>query len=51
MLSSKRAQLLGKGVQRMGIGHNTLQGGATEATDRAAKKAKRQRLSGTFRPE
>ena len=36
-LTSKRAQTLGKGVQRMGIGHGTLQGGATEATDRAQK--------------
>ena len=36
-LSSKRAQTLGKGVQRMGLGHDTLQGGATEATDRAQK--------------
>jgi predicted CoA-binding protein len=36
-LSSKRAQGLGKGVQRMALGHETLQGGATEATDRAQK--------------
>jgi hypothetical protein len=36
-LSSKRAQGLGKGVQRMALGHDTLQGGATEATDRAQK--------------
>jgi predicted CoA-binding protein len=36
-LTSKRAQTLGKGVQRMGIVHNTMQGGATEATDRAQK--------------
>jgi hypothetical protein len=37
-LSSKRAQILGKGVQRMGIAHGTTQGGATEATDKAQKK-------------
>jgi hypothetical protein len=37
-LSSKRAQILGKGVQRMGLSGGTMQGGATEATDRAQKK-------------
>lgn len=36
-LTSKRAQILGKGVQRMGLGHDTMQGGATAATDRAQK--------------
>ena len=36
-LSSKRAQGLGKGVQRMGLGHETMQGGTTEATVRAQK--------------
>lgn len=36
-LTSKRAQMLGAGVQRMGIAHSTMQGGATEATDRAQK--------------
>jgi predicted CoA-binding protein len=36
-LSSKRAQLLGKGVQRMGIVHGTMQGGSTEAATRAQK--------------
>jgi len=36
-LTSKRAQTLGKGVQRMGIVHSTMQGGATEASDRAQK--------------
>jgi predicted CoA-binding protein len=36
-LSSKRAQVLGKGVQRMGLTRGTMQGGATEATDRAQK--------------
>lgn len=37
-LSAKRAQVLGKGVQRMGLGHDTLQGGVTEASDRIQKK-------------
>jgi predicted CoA-binding protein len=36
-LSSKRAQTLGKGVQRMGLGTATTQGGVTEASDRAQK--------------
>lgn len=36
-LTSKRARVLGTGVQRMGLGHSTMQGGATEATDRAQK--------------
>ncbi len=36
-LTSKRAQTLGKGVQRMGIGHNTMQGGTTDAATRAQK--------------
>ena len=34
-LSSKRAKILGKGVQRMALNRQTAQGGATEATDRA----------------
>lgn len=33
ILTSKRASTLGKGVQRMGIVHDTLQGGATSATE------------------
>ncbi len=37
ILTSKRAQILGKGVQRMGLVHNTMQGGSTGATDRAQK--------------
>ncbi len=37
VLTSKRAQGFGKGVQRMGLAHDTLQGGATDATDRAQK--------------
>jgi len=34
-LSSKRAKILGKGVQRMSLNRSTAQGGLTEATDRA----------------
>jgi predicted CoA-binding protein len=37
LLTSKRAHGLGTGVQRMGLAHETLPGGATEATDRAQK--------------
>ena len=36
-LSSKRAQLSGKGVQRMSLNRTTSQGGVTDATDRAQK--------------
>jgi predicted CoA-binding protein len=36
-LSSKRAPLLGKGIQRMSLQRETLAGGATEATLRAAR--------------
>jgi predicted CoA-binding protein len=38
-LTSKRAKLFGKGVQRMSLNRTTSQGGATEATDRALKDA------------
>src|SRR6266568_5776957 len=34
-LSSKKAQLLGKGVQRMGLNSSTSQGGETQGSDRA----------------
>jgi hypothetical protein len=34
-LSSKRAKILGKGVQRMSLNRTTSQGGATNATDKA----------------
>jgi len=34
-ISSKRAKLLGGGVQRMSLNRQTLAGGTTEATDRA----------------
>jgi uncharacterized protein len=37
-LSSKRAPLLGKGVQRMSLNRQTMPGGATEATDRAERE-------------
>ena len=37
-LSSKRAKVLGKGVQRMSLGRATSQGGATEATDEAQRE-------------
>ena len=35
-LSSKRAPLLGKGVQRMSLNRSTMAGGSTEAAERAA---------------
>ena len=37
-LSSKRAKVMGKGVQRMSLDRTTSQGGATDATDRAMRK-------------
>jgi predicted CoA-binding protein len=36
-LSSKKAQLSGRGIQRMSLNRATVAGGATEATDRAQK--------------
>ena len=36
-LSSKRAKVFGKGVQRMSLNRTTMSGGATDATDRAQK--------------
>ena len=36
-LTSKKAQMFGKGVQRMSLNRTTSQGGVTEATDRAQK--------------
>jgi predicted CoA-binding protein len=36
-LSSKRAQVLGSGVQRMGLNSSTSQGGETQGSDRAQK--------------
>jgi predicted CoA-binding protein len=40
ILSSKRAKMFGKGVQRMSINRATMQGGATDATDRAQREKK-----------
>ena len=40
MLSSKRAKVFGKGVQRMSINRATTQGGTTDATDRAQREKK-----------
>jgi predicted CoA-binding protein len=37
-LSSKRAKLLGGGVQRMSLNRPTLAGGSTDATDRASRE-------------
>ena len=37
-LSSKRAKVLGGGVQRMSLNRTTLAGGSTDATDRAARE-------------
>lgn len=37
-LSSKRAPLAGKGVQRMSLDRQTMSGGTTEATDRAERE-------------
>jgi len=37
-LSSKKAQLAGKGVQRMALNRTTSAGGATEATDKAQRE-------------
>jgi predicted CoA-binding protein len=36
-ISSKRAKIFGKGVQRMSLNRPTVQGGATDATDRAQR--------------
>jgi hypothetical protein len=38
-LSSKKARLLGKGVQRMSLNRTTMAGGTTQAAERAAQKA------------
>jgi hypothetical protein len=37
-LSSKKAPLLGKGVQRMSLNRTTMSGGSTEAASRAQNK-------------
>src|SRR6185369_9341334 len=36
-LSSKRAPLLGRGVQRMSLNRSTMSGGSTDAAERAAQ--------------
>ena len=38
-LTSKKAHMFGKGVQRMSLNRTTSQGGTTDATDRAQKAA------------
>jgi predicted CoA-binding protein len=40
-LSSKRAKVLGGGVQRMSLNRTTLAGGSTDATDRASREESR----------
>ena len=40
-LSSKRAKVMGKGVQRMSLNRTTMQGGTTAATDRAQREEER----------
>ena len=42
-LSSKRAPLLGKGVQRMSLNRTTMSGGTTEAANRAQNKPENKR--------
>ena len=39
MLSSKKAQLSGRGVQRMSLNRATLSGGSTEASERAQRES------------
>ena len=41
-LSSKKAPLLGKGVQRMSLNRSTSSGGSTDAATRAAQGIKRE---------
>jgi len=40
-LSSKRAQVSGKGIQRMSLNRTTIGGGTTDAAERAAKAEER----------
>jgi predicted CoA-binding protein len=44
-LTSKKAQLLGKGVQRMSLNRVTSAGGATDATNRAQQDGEKDRLT------
>jgi len=37
-ITAKKAQLSGRGIQRMSLNRTTLAGGATEAAQRAAKE-------------
>jgi hypothetical protein len=43
-LSSKRAKVMGKGVQRMSLNRTTMSGGTTEATD-AAQRAQQEEMA------
>jgi predicted CoA-binding protein len=43
-LSSKRAKIMGKGVQRMSLNRTTMSGGTTDATD-AAQRAQREEMA------
>ena len=46
-LSSKRAPLLGKGMQRMSLNRSSSAGGSTRAADQAAERAAQQSDAGT----
>jgi hypothetical protein len=46
-LSSKRAPLLGKGIQRMSLNRSSMAGGATRAADHAAELAAQNGDAGT----
>src|SRR3954447_2584861 len=46
-LSSKRAPLLGRGVQRMSLNRSTMSGGSTDAADQAAERAAQSNAQGT----
>lgn len=43
-LSSKRAKVMGKGVQRMSLNRSTMSGGTTDATD-AAQRAQQEEMA------
>src|SRR6476619_4683320 len=46
-LSSKRAPLLGKGVQRMSLNRSSMAGGSTQAADKAAEDMAAEQPAGT----
>jgi predicted CoA-binding protein len=46
-LSSKRAPLLGKGIQRMSLNRSSVAGGSTGAADRAAERAAQEDAQGS----